>query len=182
MTFDHRVLEDAITLIVARSPRVVTRTSLVKLLYFVDLRGWERRGRSLTELPWRWHYYGPYADAVAEVVGDLEAADELIVEPNTSYFGTAEYRILSGKNAALYPVLTVDDEHLISDVLEQFGRFSASTLGKLSYQTAPMEQVDNRGDLLDFSMYSGRELKPAAYQPDVSAEPSPKMDALYSSY
>jgi hypothetical protein len=38
-----------------QGPSKLTRTSLVKLLYFVNLRNWERSGEPLTNVKWRWH-------------------------------------------------------------------------------------------------------------------------------
>ena len=55
---DAKLLEDAITFLVS-SRQDLTRTALLKLLYFADLRAYETRGRPITALNWIWHFYGP---------------------------------------------------------------------------------------------------------------------------
>jgi uncharacterized phage-associated protein len=174
----RRRIEDAITVLVAGSPAGLTRTSLVKLLYFVDLRGWERLGRPVTALRWTWHHYGPYADEIFDVVGELEVADEVTVSMSANYFGSPEYRIASGRAAGLYRALSGDDEAIIADVLRQFGSLSPSMLTRYSYQTPPIIEAQQRGEELEFSMYASVD-KPPDFVPDPSAAASPKMDSSW---
>src|SRR5947209_16008599 len=120
------ILEDTITILAAGLPRRLTRTGLVKLLYLIDLRSWERRGRPLTELRWIWHNYGPYSPEITEAVGDLEGNNELRVEATLNGYGSTVYRIHSGPKASLYGVLSDEDERLIQDVVKEFGTHSPS--------------------------------------------------------
>jgi uncharacterized phage-associated protein len=168
-------LEDAITLVVENSPRTLTRTGLVKLLYFIDLRSWEQWRQPLTGLNWTWHYYGPFSEEIAEVMGDMEASGELTIAAHQSYFGTPEYQIELGDEAALYPALSPDEEQLLKQVVSEFGQYPASTLARLSYQTDPMETVERRGDRLDFEKYASGSPSILPFVPDPHADPSSKM-------
>lgn len=176
MDIAREILEDAITLLAAKLPRKLTRTGLVKLLYLVDLRSWERRGRPLTQLRWIWHNYGPYAAEITEAVADLEGNNELHVEAVRNAYGSIVYRIHSGPKASLYGVLSDEDKQLIADVVTEFGTYTPSTLTMLTYQTVPIDNARMRFAPLDFSMYALDDTRPAPFIPDVSKPPSPKMD------
>ncbi len=91
-------LEDVIALIASQARHQgarLTRTKLVKLLYFVDLRAWETFGRAVTGVEWVWHHYGPYSSTVVETCNRMAANDELEIEEGSNYFGSPEYRIRS---------------------------------------------------------------------------------------
>jgi hypothetical protein len=53
---DEQRLEDAITFLISRAPKALTRTALLTLLYFADLRSYELRRRPVTALNWLWHF------------------------------------------------------------------------------------------------------------------------------
>ena len=116
MPIDQRRLEDAITLFVSHRPKGLSRTALVKLLYFLDLRSWERYHRPVTGLSWYWHYFGPYADEITDTVSELEIHGELVVDVHPTGFGSTEYRIHLGEHPGLYGVLTDEERHTVKDV------------------------------------------------------------------
>jgi uncharacterized protein YwgA len=176
----REILEDTITLLAAQVPRRLTRTGLVKLLYLVDLRSWERRGRSLTKVQWIWHNYGPYSAEITETVGDLEGNDELQVEAVRNAQGSIVYRIRSGPKASLYGILTDEDKLLIDSVLKEFGTYTPTTLTTLTYQTPPIENAQTRFEPLDFSLYASNDSRPDAFVPDATKPPSPKMDQSWT--
>lgn len=157
MDESRKRLEDVITILVSQSRRHLTRTSMVKLLYFVDLRSYEARGRPITNLSWIWHHYGPFAEGVAETVGALEAAGELGVSVGIGFYGGPEYTIRTGPHAGLFGVLTSDEVSLLQRVIDEFGRHSATVLRNLSYQTWPIREARNRGVELDFRQYQHEE-------------------------
>lgn len=160
------VLEDVVTLLAIHCPRPLTRTSLVKLLYFVDLRSWERRGHPLTDLHWIWHHYGPYTREITPVVAELESNDELTVEEALNTHGSVIYRIQPGPRIGLYGVLSEDDRVIVDDVVNEFGAATPSLLTELSYQTEPIERAQARGDSLDFSIYTAAEEQVRPFVPD----------------
>lgn len=176
MSTTSAVLEDTVTLLVSKYRRQLTRTGLMKLLYFVDLRSWERRGQGLTGLHWIWHYYGPYTKEVTEIVADLEGHEELNVKAVLKSGGDVIYRIHSGPNAGLYGALSEEERVIIEDVLQTFGHFTPNVLTELSYHTEPLIRAEARGDSLDFSMYASDGSQPAPFTPDPGLPRSPKMD------
>lgn len=148
-------LEDAIALVSAQAFSrgvTLTRTKLVKLLYFVDLRSWERSGRPVTGVEWRWHHYGPYSSFIVEATGRMAAAGELTLDSTANYYGSPEYRIHSVK--ALYydpPSRQLTD--LVREVVIELGHFAPAQIGDKSYDTEPMRLLvrsGHRGDLIEF--------------------------------
>lgn len=149
-------VEDAITAVAAqaRSQGVkLTRTKLVKLLYFVDLAAWDTFGRTVTGVEWIWHNFGPYSSSVMDAVRTMSAADQLVVTSTHNYYGSPEYRIESVQ-PSYYEPLGADLVGLIRSVLREYGTMSPSQIGDASYGTEPMRALiqrgGNRGDRLEF--------------------------------
>jgi hypothetical protein len=167
-------LEDAITYIVAKSTHPVTRTKLVKLLYFIDLRGYEQRREPIIGVPWRWHHFGPFAKEIYDAVQTLDVRDELRVEATQNYYGSPEYHLKLGPQAGYFGPISDNDVTVIDGVLHEFEGIPSARLAELSYYTYPMESVQRRGELLDFSAYCGAR-PPSAFVPDLKAPPPQKM-------
>jgi uncharacterized phage-associated protein len=171
---DTQRLEDAITFLVSRAPKTLTRTALTKLLYFADLRSHEARRQPITALNWVWHFYGPFSAAVYDALNSMNANDELHVDVRITPYGNPEYRLTRGPAAGFYQVLDATEQELLQDILNQYGRFPAQKLRDFSYQTAPMQRVERRGDALDFAPYGGA-APPPPFVPDLTAKPSPRI-------
>jgi uncharacterized phage-associated protein len=175
---DRERLEDAITFLVAHAKSPLTRTALVKLLYFADLRSFERRGRSITGLPWIWHHFGPFSSEIYETLGSLESREEVTVDVRQTFYGNPEYRIHPGSAAGYYDVLGEVEEGILDEVAAEFGRIPPQRLAELSYYTAPMlDGKLHRGARLDFSSYSKPTQRPPAYKLDLSVEPPARMNS-----
>jgi len=174
--FDERRLEDAIAFLVSRAPKPLTRTALIKLLYFADLRSYELYQQPITTLTWIWHLYGPFAASVYDAVNLMNANDELKVDVRVTAYGNPEYRLTAGPAAGFYQVLDKLEHRLLDDILNEFGIFGAIRLRDLSYQTEPMQRVGDRGEALDFAPYRSAS-PPERFVPDTSAKPSPRISA-----
>lgn len=173
MTDYHR-LEDAITYILERSRLPLTRTALVKLLYFTDLRSYELRGKPITGLPWIWHNFGPFSTDIYDSLGYLESADEVTTEVRRNYYGSLEYRIHPGVSAGYHQVLAGKERSIIDDVVTEFSGINGQRLAELSYYTVPMQDEKlHRGDYLDFSAYGSTATRPKPYALNL-ASPRPR--------
>ena len=103
---DEQRLEDAITFLISRAPKVLSRTALLKLLYFADLRSYELRGRPITALSWLWHFYGPFEPTVYDALNAMNANDEVQVDVRLTPYGNPEYRLTSGPASGFYKCST----------------------------------------------------------------------------
>lgn len=140
-------LEDAITLIAeeAAAEHVqLTRTKLVKLLYFLDLKAFEAFGRTVSGVEWRWHHFGPYSEAIVLTCTKMGRAGELELERTENWFGSAEFRIRSSRPGYYRPP-SPDLARLVKLVVKEFGRFAPSVLGDMSYDTEPMKRALSEG-------------------------------------
>jgi hypothetical protein len=173
---DHRRLEDTITYLLERTRLPLTRTALVKLLYFADLRSFEHQGQSITGLRWIWHNFGPFSSEIYEALGDLESADEVTTEVRRNYYGSLEYRIHLGPAAGYYQVLDESEQAIIDGVVTEFSGIQAQRLAELSYYTAPMGDPRlKRGAAIDFSAYREASARPAPYVLDPSVPRPERM-------
>lgn len=153
---DREALEDAVALVASMCGRhgvTLTRTKLVKLLYFVDVRSWERSGRVVTGVEWMWHYYGPYSAEIVATCNRMSANGELDVIPTSNYYGSPEYRIRT-LEAMYFSPPEVGVVELVREVVQEFGGKPAAKIGDLSYETLPMRHLiqhgGRRGDVLEF--------------------------------
>jgi len=122
---DYRRAEDTITYLLEKARRPLTRTALVKLLYFADLRSYERRGKAITGLRWIWHNFGPFSSEVYDVLGSLEFADEATTEVRRNNYGSLEYRIHLGPAAGYNQVLEESEQDIIDEVVGEFSKINA---------------------------------------------------------
>jgi len=133
-------LEDAIALLVSQATSAgirLTRTKLVKLLYFVDLRAWEQLGQTVTGVEWIWHHYGPYSPSIVEACERMAASDELEVRETSIYYDPPGRDLVN----------------LVRTTLRDFGRLAPAKIGDLSYETEPMRRLvasGHRGDTIEF--------------------------------
>ncbi len=190
-------LEDAITAVAAQAKAQgvkLSRTKLVKLLYFIDLAAWRTFGRTVTGVEWIWHKFGPYSSSVIDAVERMSSEDELQVIQTNNYYGSVEYRIESVR-PAYYEPASADLVGLIRGVLHQYGHMSPTEIGDASYETEPMRQLirseGRRGQRIEFDCPPPREvdvdavvdryrqvLKPSSDEGDVAAGLREEMDAL----
>jgi uncharacterized phage-associated protein len=132
-------------LVAARSDGVhVNRTKLAKLLYLADLQAVDQGLPPGTEVEWRWRHHGPYSNALLEVEQDLELAGVVQVVETSNYYGTPERRL---RLLAEAPQVHIDEQFhaLIDTVVARYGRWSATQLKDLTYQTPPMEAAQRQG-------------------------------------
>jgi hypothetical protein len=156
MSRSDRDLEDAITL-VTQQARVqgvhLTRTKLVKLLYFVDLGSWERLGSRVSGVDWIWHHYGPYSGAIVDACERMAENGELELTFTNNYFGSPQVDI-SSTRAEYYRRPSSVLVGLVRSVVSDLGQFPPAKIGDLSYDTKPMkalvERGGARGDLIEF--------------------------------
>lgn len=144
---DQVTLEDTITLVVeeaARQRATLTRTKLVKLLYFVDLKAFEAFGRTVTGVEWRWHHFGPFAYAISETCEEMARNEELEIEQTANWYGSPEFRIKSALTGYYNPPSS-NLLRLVKLVVGDYGRFAASVLGDMSYDTEPMKKATSQG-------------------------------------
>lgn len=122
----------------------ITRTKLVKLLYFADLAAVEDGGTEITGATWRWDNYGPYDTAIRRAE-DATVAMDLVDRDDRS----KDYEYGS---CHLELALHIDDPlpepsmGIIRRVVAEHGDKHASWLRNLSYETAPMVEVTAAGD------------------------------------
>lgn len=131
---------------------MLNRTKVAKLLYLADLRSVERSGSLFTGFAWRWRHFGPYDNALLTLEESL-ARDGVLEQVRTeNYYGSPEWRI----EPRHLPPTEIDRQffELMSEVVAEYGRLSASSLKDLTYQTEPMADAVEGGAnevLLDFS-------------------------------
>ena len=124
--------------------QTMTRTKIVKLLYLCDLRAVELGMEPFSGARWVWHNYGPY-DTQFKVVEHLlvnSGPVDRIVTNNL--YGSAEYRL------SVAPECAVDLDarfwEIVVDVVGELGHSSPSSLKDLTYQTAPMQTAQAKGE------------------------------------
>lgn len=122
----------------------VNRTKLAKLLYFADVQAVEEGGTAFSGATWRWRNYGPYDNALMRAEGIIVSADLAEVTDERHEEGGACTLALTCDG--LGDPLPADQMDIVRRVVREYGRKPASTLKRLSYQTAPMVEAQAAGD------------------------------------
>ena len=121
----------------------IGNTNLVKLIYLVDVLHYRRYGERVTDLPWRYYHYGPYANEVQE-----------LVERKTL---PANY----WTSGAFPQAFDSSVRRTVDDVINRWGLLGLNELLDYVYfETEPMENV-KRGDILDFGKVLPERTEPA---------------------
>jgi uncharacterized phage-associated protein len=123
---------------------LVNRVKLAKLLYLADLRAVEAGLPPGTDVEWRWRHFGPHSSVLQAVENDLFAAQVIQVERSVTYYGNKEVRL---RLVEANPHVEIDRRFakIVSDILKDYGRLSATQLKDMTYQTAPMLTAAAKG-------------------------------------
>lgn len=132
----------------------ITRTALMKYLYLLDLyMAEESQGKTWTGTAWRFHHFGPYAQALADEI-DILSGRSLIQEFGGG--GTSkDYMLYSlGEWSTAKTLSALGFSAYIRDSLARdirsFANDLPSLLNKVYFRTEPMAKA-SPGDTLDFS-------------------------------
>lgn len=125
-------------------------TKLVKLFYLLEVEYYRFYQQRLTDLEWKFFYYGPYAPEIEEILRSADIDQEEIDISDERIF-----RKLLVKD--LYKKYTTEPEvlKLITRIVNEWGGADLrSLLDYVYFETEPMQDV-KRGEILGFS-----EIKP----------------------
>ncbi|MCL6596088.1 MAG: SocA family protein [Firmicutes bacterium] len=127
------------------------KTQLVKFLYLIDLEWVKATGVSLTGLRWRYHYYGPWDDAIDGVLLEMEREGELVVREGIRPDGLP-YRVYDATGTTPGDNLSAA-ERLVSDhICRTYRRFRVrQLLDDVVYETPPMLNA-NKGEELNLTL------------------------------
>ncbi|MBS4015966.1 MAG: DUF4065 domain-containing protein [Candidatus Latescibacteria bacterium] len=123
------------------------KTRLIKLLYLLEVEYYRLHQERLTDLIWRFHFYGPYPDKIDEVLGapDLEEIPSTIKGDRDF----KRYTVVSEQTKHQYNITEI--QRLISHIVKDWGGLDLyNLLDYVYFETEPMENV-KRGDILAFS-------------------------------
>lgn len=134
----------------ARSKNLpVGKTQLVKYLYLTEVEYYRETGSRLTDLEWKFYYYGPYAFELESIFDSPEfSKKEIPLENGKTFkrFAVAE------PSHAYHENIDAKISFVIKRVVGEWGNKSLQELLDYVYfETEPMEAVKKRGEILDFS-------------------------------
>lgn len=132
----------------------ITRTKLVKLLYFADLAAVEAGGTAFTGATWRWDNYGPYDHALRRTEDAVVTMGIVDRDDRTAPFEYGACHLSLTRSLEIEDPLPGEAMEIIRQVVHDLGGKSATALKDLSYKTPPMIEAETAGDrnvLLDLS-------------------------------
>jgi hypothetical protein len=123
-----------------------TRTQVAKLLYLVDVEYYRYYRKTVSELPWKFLHYGPYATEIEPLLHKLDI-DEHEVTTQKKY----KSYIYKGDNVEDTNKLAPSLRIMVDGILDDWGGQNLHRLlDHVYFETEPMEKA-TRGSLLDFS-------------------------------
>ena len=125
------------------------KTTLVKLVYLVDVEHCRRYGKPVTGLEWRFHHYGPYAAELDREIDD-NTLFQVFGNRGTGY-GFSPSPAWRDIQAAFSTSYGPTVKRIADDVAKQWGLETLDTVLEYVYfDTEPMQNAE-RGETLDFS-------------------------------
>lgn len=125
------------------------RSKLVKLVYLVDERWFQLRGKTLTGLDYAFDHYGPNAEGNAIVkAGDRLAGHELSIRPQPSARGAEWYAYSLGPEPRFTPALGTDVQEIVEEVIGRYGRMTVDQIVAASKETRPFRFRPQPGERL----------------------------------
>lgn len=136
---------------------VVGRTSLMKLVYLVDVEHCRRFGKQATGLKWRFHHYGPYTHELDPAINPFgNYLDEREFTWTAKDEKASGYRYTQREDwreieTAFNANYSAPIKRSVDNVIERWGLESLHTiLDYVYFETEPMQGA-KRGEYLDFS-------------------------------
>jgi len=117
-------------------------TSLMKLVYLVDLVSIKKTGKQLSNFEYKRYKYGPFDKRIYEHIKNL-LGEEIIKEDAAFSRGGDEYIIyLSNKEKSFeFNKLSAEEKSIIDEVIESLQGYGTKALVELTYKTKPMKKI-----------------------------------------
>lgn len=143
----------------------IGKTHLVKMLYLVEVEHYRQTGERLTDLKWKFYYYGPYAHELEAVLAEPEFSQETKQTRDEKTF--IQIKVAEAPRA-YGSIVDAKTGLLVKRVVAEWGNKSLGmVLDYVYFETEPMQAVQQRGEELDFS--------------SIKREPLPKVIPLKAS-
>jgi len=125
----------------------ISTIRLVKLFYLIDLEYFNHHGKTLTEINWVYHHYGPYFFEINDILRsasiDLDAR-EVLTKSGRGF----TYKSLEEQNIS--KDVDFSTEQQINRVLKKWGLEDTPVMLNYVYSTLPIK-YGKRGNPLDFN-------------------------------
>ena len=127
----------------------VGKTQLVKYLYLTEVEYYRETGSRLTNLDWKFYHYGPYAFELGTMLEEKIFNNEEIeisAEKSFNKFTVAE------PTKYYNDLVDVKTSLIVKRIIGMWGdKPLQDLLDYVYFETEPMQAVDRRGQVLDFS-------------------------------
>jgi uncharacterized phage-associated protein len=117
-------------------------TSLMKLVYLVDLVSIKKTGKQLANFEYKRYKYGPFDKKIYGHIKSL-LSENIIKEDGDFSHGGEEHIIylFNKENDFEFNKLSDDEKHTIDEVMESLEGYGAKALVELAYRTKPMKKL-----------------------------------------
>jgi hypothetical protein len=115
----------------------LSKARLTKLVYLADWRAALDLGRTVTDIDWYFHNFGPYVEDVVNAARDDRSTFR--VEPSWNAFGNSKAVVSLRRSDVEYPSLTKDDRTVLDTVIETTKRMTFNEFIEFVYDTYPVK-------------------------------------------
>lgn len=149
-----------LVLLIANSPLVndLGMTKLWKLIYFIDTALLRSEDRSLTESDFIKYPHGPVPSRGEKIIKQMRN-DGMIEVVQDQYHGHRINRVIA-KIPANEQTFSESEHHIITEVLQHYGRQTAAYLSELSHREPAWHYAGDLQKLSPSLLYYGNEEDP----------------------
>lgn len=135
----RRKLESILLHIMATAGREVSRTEVMKMLYLSEIEYRRLYGESMTDVMFVRYRYGPYSQAVMDILDVMVASG--IVECRQIAYSSGSYKVLYRALTQDNDALSEQERFVVERVVSICRGVDLNSLKELTYSTPPMKAI-----------------------------------------
>ena len=120
----------------------VSVTSLMKVLYLIDLVAIKRRNSQISDFQYIRYNYGPFDKKIYKYLEEL--GKDNIIKEGAEISSTGDEFVtysINKKNNIYFDKISDDEKKIIDEVLESLEGYGIKALTELTYRTKPMKKI-----------------------------------------
>jgi uncharacterized phage-associated protein len=145
-------LRDLIFFLIQESPRDLSITKLMKLVFLAEVEHVQLYGERLCDIDWTWYNYGPFSQSVYGAVESLDAEgliqDVLMTQQHS-------VRNLDMPEVDIPTAIGARHRYTAKRVLSRYGHLSLHAIKQVAYATETMRHAE-QGERLDLMQETRR--------------------------
>jgi len=127
------------------------KTKLTKLMYLADYEFFKQYNKKISNIDYiRWDY-GPFSPDIYDCLDFMADLGIIVMQKFKSFYKLRDYFSFQAKKEFDFDKnLSSDEKEFFNYILSKYDNMDVDSIKKITYETEPMLEAPNKGDLLKF--------------------------------